>query len=275
MRSLKRIFYGGCRRLFGAYTHGYARVSHNLPPRVAGPLDWYLLPKHRKFFGFLEHDLLTSYRDSLGGPFNGQQGRVDLFHEILKCIDFRAIVETGTFQGTSTLFMRRASGLPVYTVEAVPRNFYFAKQRLRADRDIHQEVGDSRAFLERLGRGGKLDGNVLFYLDAHWKEDLPLYEELRIIDRYCADPVVMIDDFEVPDDPDYGFDDYGPGKRLAVSCMPDELMRDFCLFWPSMRGQDESGLRRGCVVMCRPGSNTEKLARLPVLRMNYAVGQSR
>ena len=29
--------------------------------------------------------------------------------------------------------------------------------------------------------------------------------------------VLMIDDFNVPDDPGYGFDDYGPGKRLDIN----------------------------------------------------------
>ena len=83
----------------------------------------------------------------------------------------------------------------------------------------------------------------------------------------------MIDDFEVPNDSDYGFDDYGPGKRLAVRCMPDELTRDFRLFRPSMRGQDESGLRRGCTVMCRRGPTATKLAGLPALRKHDTVGQ--
>lgn len=231
----------------------YTRLSRRLPGWISGPLDWYLFP---------------NLRDSFGGPFNGQQGRAEILRQILKCTDFQAVVETGTFRGTTTVFLRRASGLPVYTIEALPRSFYYARQRFKSESGIHHEIGDSRPFLENLGRTRELGGSVFFYLDAHWHEDLPLYEEMQIIARYWENPVIMIDDFEVPDDPAYDFDDYGPGKRLSVSYLPEEVRRDFCLFWPNMPGEEESGLHRGCVVICRQGPTVEKLAELSVLRQN-------
>jgi hypothetical protein len=275
MRSLKQLGRRAYLRLSGAYTRRYSHFTRNLPPHIGGFLDWHLLPKAQKYYGALDHDWLPRFRDSLGGPFNGQEGRIQVFQEILKSFDFQAIVETGTFQGTTTLFLRRTSRLPVFTVEAVPRTFYFAMQRLKSDRDIHQDVGDSRQFLEKLGRDWKLGGKVFFYLDAHWKEDLPLFEELQIISKFWKDPVIMIDDFEVPDDPEYGWDDYGPGKQLSVGCMPADIMREYCLFWPSLRGKEESGLRRGCVVMSRRGAAAEKLADLPVLRSHDVVKECR
>ena len=58
------------------------------------------------------------------------------------------------------------------------------------------------------------DAALFFYLDAHWNEDLPLAEELDTIFCRSSNPVVMIEDFQVPDDPDYGYDDYGPRKSL-------------------------------------------------------------
>ena len=57
---------------------------------------------------------------------------------------------------------------------------------------------------------------TLFYLDAHWHEYLPLRDELEIALGQFANAVVLIDDFQVPDDPGYGFDDYGPGKTLNL-----------------------------------------------------------
>jgi hypothetical protein len=56
---------------------------------------------------------------------------------------------------------------------------------------------------------------ILFYLDAHWNDDLPLEEELELIFSVHPHAVVMIDDFQVPDDPGYQFDEYGPGKALT------------------------------------------------------------
>ena len=232
---------------------GYNRLSEVLPAWISGPLDWHLFPHER---------------DPYGGPFNGQQGRAEVFQQILKCFDFSGVVETGTFRGSTTVFLRRVSWLPVYTVEAWPRSFYYARQRFKSESGIHQELGDSRSFLEKLGHTPELSGSVFFYLDAHGGEDLPLSEELQIIARLWADPVIMIDDFEVPDDPAYAYYDPGAGKRLSASYLPRELMRKFCLFWPSMRGEEETGARCGCVVICRLGASEEKLANLSVLRKN-------
>ena len=80
--------------------------------------------------------------------------------------------------------------------------------------------------METVGRAsvgfsnGALNGlsglTVFFYLDAHWNDDLPLADEIDIIFSRCPWAVVMIDDFEVPSDPGYQFDDYGPGKALVL-----------------------------------------------------------
>jgi hypothetical protein len=223
-----------------------------LPPQIVGPLAWRLLPGRR---------------DGFGGPFNGQRGRAEIFRQILQCESFQAIVETGTFHGTTTVFLHETSGLPTYTVEAVPLRFYYARQRLRSHGGIHLEMGDSCSFLERLGKAATLRGCVFFYLDAHWYEDLPLAHELRLIAKMWQEPVVMVDDFEVPDDPEYGFDDYGGGKRLTLGYLPKELLSEFCSFWPAMRGRDESGRRRGCIVLCRRGAMAEKLKKLQTLRI--------
>src|ERR1700730_13399478 len=124
MRTLKQILHSG-----------YSRLSGRLPGWISGPMDWYLFP---------------NLRDSFGGPFNGQQGRAAIFRQVLKCIEFQAVVETGTFRGATTVFLRRASGLPVYTAEAVPRSFYFAKHRFKSESGIRHEMRDSRPFLKNL-----------------------------------------------------------------------------------------------------------------------------
>ena len=57
---------------------------------------------------------------------------------------------------------------------------------------------------------------TLFYLDAHWNDHLPLREEVELALKHFAKAVLIIDDFAVPDDPGYAFDDYGPGKALTL-----------------------------------------------------------
>ncbi len=91
---------------------------------------------------------------------------------------------------------------------------------------------------------------VLFYLDAHWVEDLPLRDELDIIFANWDNTVVMIDDFEVPDS-DYGYNDYGPTKTLNLSYLRPLEHLDYSVFYPAADASEETGKRRGCVVLCR------------------------
>src|SRR6185503_7616085 len=121
---------------------------------------------------------------------------------------FDAIIETGTFRGSTTLFLAHNSGgAPVFTSEVNTRVFETARRRLRAFQNLHMYNLDSRQVLKTadLARYRR----PFFYLDAHWLADLPLSEEINVICQKWVDYVVMVDDFQVPDDPGYGYDDYG------------------------------------------------------------------
>jgi hypothetical protein len=61
--------------------------------------------------------------------------------------------------------------------------------------------------------------------------------------------VVIIDDFKVPDDPGYGFDDYGPGQRIDLDYLDAAEVESVFLYFPSTPSWREDGARRGCCVM--------------------------
>ena len=130
--------------------------------------------------------------------------------------------------------------------------------------------GDSRTELRSLFDGplGPLRHSSLFlYLDADWNEDLPLAEEFKIVYSRCPAAVVMIDDFEVPGDPGYGFDDYGPGKALNAPYIdPAVRAHELAVFYPSTPSAKESGAHRGCVVLCNKAVHGATLASIPLLR---------
>jgi len=67
----------------------------------------------------------------------------------------------------------------------------------------------------------------------------------------------MIDDFELPNDPGYGFDDYGPGKRLSLRDF--ELHRDsrIACYIPARPSTQESGRRRGAIVLASRSLKSE------------------
>ncbi len=202
--------------------------------------------------GRLDYYRFRNWRDSWGGPFNGQQRRRELFVTVADALKPRAIVETGTYRGTTTALFAQ-TGLPVYTVEAQSRNFGFAKEQLRGYRNVKMLRCDSREGLRRILGSAlqhKLHEPLFFYPDAHWDSNLPLAEELDIIFSKCERAVVMIDDFQVPSDDGYDFDSYGPGSTLTQDYIAPHLARYALVsLYPKAAAREETGARRGCVVL--------------------------
>jgi predicted O-methyltransferase YrrM len=172
-----------------------------------------------------------------------------MFSELVHKAAPRAIVETGTYLGTTTEWLA-AFQLPVFTCEAHPENYGFSKARLQPIPNVRVLKADSRAFLARLLGGPFGDGPNLFYLDAHWNADLPLAEELETIFGRSLDAIVVIDDFQVPGDPGYGFDDYGAGNALTAAYVSDIAERfELSSYYPTTPSTAETGAKRGCVVL--------------------------
>jgi hypothetical protein len=208
----------------------------------------------RGLVGFFRNPVI--YR--LGGPFNNQRYRQLIFFELLYHLPLEAIIETGTYRGTTTALFA-ATSLPVFSSEINPRFYYYAKLRLLLTKNevtIHNS--DSRAFLCNLSKERHLTNRtVFFYLDAHWGEDLPLHEELQTIFDNWQAPVVMIDDFCVPDS-QYRFDDYGPGKGLTMNYLaPIMKQHNLALFFPAVSAHEETGAKRGCCLLCRESMAVE------------------
>jgi hypothetical protein len=217
------------------------------------------------------------------GPFNGQTARQALFVDIITNTRPHAIVETGTFLGDTTELMSQ-TGLPVFTIELNPRNYGYVRARFWRARNIKLLHGDTRTSLRELFDGAlhPLSGRAVFYyLDAHWNDDLPLAEEIDIVFSRCPLAVVMIDDFEVPSDAGYGYDDYGPGRALVLAYLrPVMSAHQLQAFYPSTPSAADypstpmaaSGLaaagrlRRGCIVLAKEACLGEVLASIPLLR---------
>lgn len=185
---------------------------------------------------------------------NGQGGRCRLVAELILKGNPVSIVETGTYMGTTTEWLSGFQ-LPVLSCEVSRRNFGFSQRRLFETKNVSLILGDSRSALREILAGPLLTSHndtILFYLDAHWGDDLPLAEELDIIFSLCPKAIVMVDDFQVPDDQGYGYDDYGPGKALTVEYVRGAMERhELEICYPSIRSEDETGARRGCSVFAK------------------------
>jgi len=191
-----------------------------------------------------------------------------MFSDLVNACAFDAIVETGTFKGDSAAYMATTANLPVYTSEVNPRFNLLARVRLRSLSGISFFQGDSREFLQRLPAIlGDQRKCLFFYLDAHWYADLPLEGELGIISQDWQSFVIMIDDFQVPGDEGYGYDSYGENQSLTLKRFADVFQRHRLVpFFPSLASGEETGIRRGCVVLARETEIVQRITRISSLR---------
>ena len=64
----------------------------------------------------------------------------------------------------------------------------------------------------------------MFFLDARWYEYMPLADELAVIGEHCQNAVIVIDDFFVPWEPGFRFDEY-PSMRTDLDVV-NRALRD-------------------------------------------------
>lgn len=75
----------------------------------------------------------------------------------------------------------------------------------------------------------------MFYLDAHWYDYMPLPDELAAIASQCQRGVIVIDDFLIPEQPKYLYDEY-PGARIDLEMVEAHLgsrRKDISIYLPN------------------------------------------
>lgn len=201
--------------------------------------------------------------------FNDQRFRKELFTSIIAALDIDLIVETGTKWGNTTTFLAETCPeTQIFSSELIRESFLIAQERSKHYENVKVVNIDSRKLLKQLSDNPEnTESTTFFYLDAHWYDDLPLIEEIEIIANNWEQFVVMIDDFEVPHDDGYGFDDYGSGKCLNLQYLNSTI--EACsleVLFPSTSSETETGSKRGCVILSHGGSVFETLSKFPLLK---------
>jgi len=187
----------------------------------------------------------------LGGVLNGQLGRQELLTRLGRAFEPQLVVETGAHRGVTTKFLAQTFRVPTLSCEIDPVFFWEAKWRTLAQARCRIFPEDTREFLRRLrSRMASMDERVLVYLDAHWDpQDLPLLEELKILQAQLRHALILVDDFQHPTDPGYGFDEYERGARLDLVLLqkaPPALQTGF---FPRLSSAQETGKKRGSVYL--------------------------
>lgn len=221
-----------------------------LPPELAAGIEF--------------HSNSRGYFYPWGSAMNGQTARLEVCRRCLTELAIEVVVETGTYRGVTTEWLA-AFGRPVHSIEIEPRFYHFARRRLADHPNVDLRLGDSPGVI-----GGELatalEGRSVFaYLDAHWREHLPLKEEITALAGLARDLVILIDDFEVPGDPGYVFDDYGPVGACTLDFIAPVLTRDIAVYHPTTAARNETGRRTGYVLLARGDRNTGFLDSLDLL----------
>jgi len=195
----------------------------------------------------LKHIRPTNYIDLWSTqPFNGQIQRARQIRTLVNEFKPSICVETGTYFGTSTPHLASFVSGKTYTIEIDPMIHSDAKERLSLSFpmfEIDCILGDSATQLNKLLQ--KLDPTsekILAYLDAHWLYALPLMRELEILTKWGGEWIAIVDDFMVPGDTGYGFDEYG-SEVIGKTQVPANLGLN--IFVPKGPSHLESGARRG------------------------------
>ena len=91
---------------------------------------------------------------------------------------------------------------------------------------------------------------IFFYLDAHSEDDYPLLDEISYIVNNYKNYILLIDDFEVPNDENYGYDSYR-GKKLNIKFIRNLLTKNEVIFFPKIPSHKETGRLRGYTIISK------------------------
>ena len=178
-------------------------------------------------------------------PLNGQKIRTKIVNKILRSKKIKEIYETGTYIGTTTIFFSKFK-ISVSTCEISPSYYFIANDRFKKIKNIKIENSNSYEYLKNNLK--KTNKNIFFYLDAHNESDAnPLLKELDIIYKKISNFIILIDDFLVPHDLNYGFDSDN-GNLLNLSYIKKFVKKKpINIYFPKSKCINETGLKRGSV----------------------------
>ncbi len=203
----------------------------------------------------------------LGHHLNAQEGRQRIFRDVLAAFPVDYIFEGGTNLGGSTEYFASHFEGEIHTAELMQRFHTIASMRLRRFRQVHRHRGNSTEVLSRVLDAQGRAAFGFHYLDAHWYDYLPIRDELALIREKSDRHVIMIDDFRVEGDAGYGYDDYGPETGvLELGYIADLLDPELPVYFPALPSAQETGFRRGCLLLSFDAAISRALGELATLR---------
>ncbi|NVM04161.1 MAG: hypothetical protein HWN67_17650 [Candidatus Helarchaeota archaeon] len=130
-----------------------------------------------------------------------------------------SFIETGTHLGATSLNIARDyPEIPIYTCEINKDSYNIAKEAVKKHKNVHIKNLSSEKFLERLLKNGTKLKLPLIFLDAHWYDFLPILYETDLIFSKLNKVIILIHDFEVPNNPEYVYNIHIDKNNRQIAC---------------------------------------------------------
>ncbi len=205
--------------------------------------------------------------------------------DLLGAFPFTSFVETGTYHGYSTeLVASTYPNLPTYSSEGVQSTYETARRFLKKFPNIRLAHASSDEWIAGHLKTGEFGQMPLFYLDAHWQSYWPLRTELTHISSSALKCVIVIDDFEIPGHPEFGFDIDGGGEKIAgEKCNLDYIkpslgsQNQYKVLFPKYTSDDAFGkgrtgqLRGQIAIFQNMNAEYETALKLPLISKHYTA----
>lgn len=143
-------------------------------------------------------------------PFNDDHHIQQEFLKLKERFNLSTAIETGSALGGTTVFLGQ-NFERTFTIEINKAWLKIAIKRFDAhgvSEKIKAYLGSSEKVLDEIIQLYSLDSSFILYCDAHWNGYCPLHDELKVVAKHNLKPIIAIHDFQVPNEPNLGFDSY-------------------------------------------------------------------
>ena len=150
---------------------------------------------------------------------NGDGYACNEFIKLRDKFNIKKILELGSAVMGSTKFFAE-SFENVLTVEISPEFRNIGLERTKGLKNITSYLGDSVNMLPTML--SHCDNRTIVFIDSHWYDNFPLFNELKLIKASGLTPVIIVHDCLVPNEPNLGYDSY-EGVDISYATMKTYL----------------------------------------------------
>jgi hypothetical protein len=171
--------------------------------------------------------------------FHGDHYVIDLVEHLMPYAS--AFVETGTYMGQTTRYVaQNYPAMPIYSCEQDAQRYANVTRDMATypQAHIYHQISPDFLYSVHQDYPQLLKQTNLYWLDAHGFgcDKWPLREEVAYITKELSSALMLIDDFRVPNRPEFGFDAYN-GQACCIEFIHNWLAhgRQYYIIYPTYR----------------------------------------